>query len=182
VHDFTRRSLPLILVFDISVALASGQTDIREYDVRAGDVSDSSRIEQPQRVTVPVINTSADYSRYMRAARLAQILALLQPLKGTVSQYHSEYGEWPSSLEQIDIEPGQLVDGQLLDGVRLGNNGRIIALLSELFGRGRVFVLEPNAVTGGTHTRWECVTNLNMKTYRGPGIPECAQQQHIRTD
>ena len=132
--------------------------------------------------TIPIINTTADYSGYMRAAQLAQVIALLQPLKITMSQYYSMNGEWPSSLEQINLEPEQMTDGQYLDKVRLGDNGRIIAYLSDIFGRDRILSLLPKSVMGGMHTRWDCVTNLNMKTYQVPGNLNCTQQQHIHTD
>jgi hypothetical protein len=125
--------------------------------------------------TIPVINTTADYNGYMRAAQLAQVIALLQPLKITMSQYFSMNGEWPASLEQM-------TGGQYLDKVRLGDNGRIIAYLSDIFGRDRVLSLQPKSVMGGMHTRWDCVTNLYTKAYQGPGDLNCTQQQHIHTD
>ena len=128
---------------------------------------------------VPVTNTTADYSGYMRAAQLAQVYALLQPLKITMTQYYSMYGEWPSSLEKINLKPEQMTDGQYLDKVRLGDNGKIIAFLSDIFGRDRVLSLEPKSVMGGMNTRWDCVTNLNMKTFQGLTNVKCTQQQQM---
>lgn len=148
--------------------------------VQYHDEKPDTALASPPPVTVPVINTTADYSVYMRAAQLAQVLALLQPLKITMSQYYAMNGEWPSSLEQINLKPEQMTDGQYLDSVGLGDNGRIIAFLSAVFGRDRILSLEPKSVMGGMHTRWDCVTNLNMKTYQGLSGLECTQRQHIR--
>lgn len=48
---------------------------------------------QPQ-AFVPVANTTADYSGYVRSAQLAEVYSLLQPLKMTMLEYYIMNGEW----------------------------------------------------------------------------------------
>jgi hypothetical protein len=55
-------------------------------------VSMQAHAAQPQPF-MPVVNTTADYSGYLRAAQLAEVYSLLQPLKMTMLEYYL-HDEW----------------------------------------------------------------------------------------
>jgi hypothetical protein len=115
---------------------------------------------------MPVSNTTADYSGYMRAAQLTEVYSLLMPIKISMTEYYMTTGEWPSSLQDIRLKPEEMNDGRYLEKVRLGKDGQIYAFLSNTFGKNKLLSLKPRSIMGGTQTRWECFTNVNTK-----GIP-----------
>ena len=125
-------------------------------------VSMQAHAAQPQPF-MPVVNTTADYSGYLRAAQLTEVYSLLQPLKMTMLEYYMMNGDWPSSLADIRLKPEEMTDGRYLDKVRLGKNGEIMAYLSDTFGKDKKLSLAPRSIMGGMQTRWECSTNVNMK-------------------
>jgi hypothetical protein len=125
-------------------------------------VSMQAHAAQPQPF-MPVVNTTADYSGYLRAAQLAEVYSLLQPLKMTMLEYYMMNGDWPSSLADIRLKPEEMTDGRYLDKVRLGKNGEIMAYLSDTFGKDKKLSLAPRSIMGGMQTRWECSTNVNTK-------------------
>ena len=125
-------------------------------------VSMQAHAAQPQPF-MPVVNTTADYSSYLRAAQLAEVYSLLQPLKMTMLEYYMMNGDWPSSLADIRLKPEEMTDGRYLDKVRLGKNGEIMAYLSDTFGKDKKLSLAPRSIMGGMQTRWECSTNVDMK-------------------
>ena len=134
---------------------------------------------QPQ-AFMPVANSTADYSGYLRTAQLAEVYALLQPIKITMMEYYMMRGEWPSSLMDIKLKPEEMTDGQYLDKVRLGNNGQILAYLSNTFGNNKILSLAPRSIMGGMQTRWDCTTNLNTKGMMGMGNMDCKEDKKLR--
>ena len=134
---------------------------------------------QPQ-TFVPVANTTADYSGYLRTAQLAEVYSLLQPIKITMMEYYMMNGEWPSSLADIRLKPEEMTDGQYLDKVRLGKNGQILAYLSNTFGKNKMLSLAPRSIMGGMQTRWDCTTNLNTKGMMGMGNMNCTEDKKLR--
>ncbi len=129
---------------------------------------------------MPVDSTTADYSGYVRAAQLAEVYSLLMPIKMTMTEYYMLNGEWPSSLDQINLKAEEMTDGRYLEKVRLGDDGRIYAYLSETFGKNRLLSLAPKSIMGGTQTRWECSTNVNIKGSMGLRSLQCEQDRHLR--
>jgi len=134
---------------------------------------------QPQ-AFMPVANSTADYSGYLRTAQLAEVYALLQPIKITMMEYYMMNGEWPSSLVDIRLKPEEMTDGQYLDKVRLGKNGQILAYLSHTFGKNKMLSLAPRSIMGGMQTRWDCTTNMNTKGMRGMGNMNCTEDKKLR--
>ncbi len=138
---------------------------------------------QPYAVQPPpmmhVSNTHADYSGYVRASQLAEVYTMLQPLKMTMMEYYMMNGEWPSSLTDIRLKPEEMTDGQYLDKVRLGRNGRILAHLSETFGKNKMLSLAPRSIMGGMQTRWDCTTNLDTGEIKTLGNMNCKEDQKL---
>jgi len=128
---------------------------------------------------MPVANTTADYSGYVRSAQVAQVYSLIQPLKITMTQHYMINGEWPSSLKQINLNPEEMTDGQYLDKVRLGRNGQILAYLSDTFGKNKLLSLTPKSIMGGMQTRWDCTTNLNTKGLHGLPNLKCSEDKNL---
>lgn len=137
---------------------------------------------QPYQVppVMPVTNTTADYSGYLRTAQLTEVYSLLTPLKLTMTEYYMMNGEWPSSLEQIRLKPEDMTDGQYLDKVRLGNNGKIYAYLSKTFGKNKILSLAPRSIMGGMQTRWDCSTNIDTSGLMGLGTLKCSEDRNLR--
>jgi len=134
---------------------------------------------QPQ-AFMPVANTTADYSGYLRTAQLAEVYTLLQPLKMTMMEYYMMNGEWPLSLADIRLKPEEMTDGQYLDKVRLGKNGQILAYLSNTFGKNKMLSLAPKSIMGGMQTRWDCTTNVNTKGMMGQTNMNCKEDTKLR--
>jgi hypothetical protein len=129
---------------------------------------------------LPVVNTTADYSGYLRAAQLAEVYSLLQPLKITMLEYYMMNGDWPSSLADIRLKPEEMTDGRYLDKVRLGKNGEIMAYLSDTFGKDKKLSLAPRSIMGGMQTRWECSTNVNMKSVITLSNLNCTEDPNLQ--
>ena len=108
-------------------------------------------------------NVTQDYSGYLMAAKFAQALALVSPIRMMTEQERSMSGEWPTRLEQIGMSKDDTNDGQYINEVRLGNGGEIITLLSQEFGNNRVIKLAPKSIMGGTSLRWQCFTNISIR-------------------
>ncbi len=135
-------------------------------------------MQPPQ--TMPLDNTTADYSGYVRTAQLTEVYSLLMPIKMTMTEYYMLNGEWPSRFEQINLKAEEMTDGQYLDSVRLGDAGRIVAYLSKTFGKNKLLSLAPKSIMGGTQTRWECTTNVNIRGSMGLSSLNCKQDKHLR--
>ena len=129
---------------------------------------------------IPVNNTTADYSAYVRAAQLAQVYSLLQPLKMTMLEYYIMNGAWPSSLADIRLKPEEMTDGQFLDKVRLGKNGQIMAYLSSTFGNNKMLSLAPRSIMGGMQTTWDCTTNVSSRGAMSQGSLNCREDKNLR--
>lgn len=142
-------------------------------------VNIQAQAAQPQ-AFVPVANTTADYSGYVRSAQLAEVYSLLQPLKMTMLEYYMMNGEWPSTLADIRLKPEEMTDGQYLDKVRLGKNGQILAYLSDTFGKNKMLSLAPRSIMGGMQTRWDCTTNVNTKGLMGLSNMNCKEDKKLR--
>ena len=197
----------LLMVFLIPTGHATDLSFIRDYTCKASDpdckvsarssaltrapftVADAppdvvalntqSYAMQPP-TNMPVDNTSADYSGYVRAAQLTEVYSLLMPIKMTMTEYYMLNGAWPSSLEQINLRPEEMTDGQYLEKVRLGDDGRILAYLSSTFGKNKLLSLAPKSIMGGMQTRWECTTNVVLKGTMGLSSLKCKQDKHLR--
>ena len=128
---------------------------------------------------MPVSSTTADYSGYMRAAQLANVYSMLQPLKIRMTEYYMMNGEWPASLTDIRLEPEEMTDGQYLEKVRLGENGQILAYLSDTFGKGKRLSLSPQSIMGGMQTRWVCRTNVNTDALTGLSNLNCREDKNL---
>jgi hypothetical protein len=89
-------------------------------------------------------------------------------------------GDWPSSLSDIRLRPEEMTDGRYLDRVRVGKNGKIMAYLSDTFGKDKKLSLAPRSIMGGMQTRWECTTNLNTKGMIGMSNMNCREDKKLR--
>lgn len=162
-----------------ALALKPAMQDQAASSLPRADGNPGQSVIQPP-PAMPVMNTAADYSGYVRTAQLTQVYSLLHPLQITMTQHYMMNGEWPSSLKQINLKPDEMTDGEYLDRVRLGKNGKIFAYLSETFGKHKYLSLTPRSIMGGMHTRWDCTTNINTKGLQGLTNINCSENKHLK--
>jgi len=171
IHDYTYKACDL----DSKVPVRNNTL----AQVNAIAVNTHTYAMQPPQ-NIPVDNTNSDYSGYVRTAQLIEVYSLLMPIKMTMTEYYMLNGEWPSRFEQINLKAEEMTDGQYLDSVRLGDKGRIVAYLSSTFGKNKLLSLAPKSIMGGTQTRWECTTNVNIQGSMGLSSLKCKQDRHLR--
>jgi hypothetical protein len=133
-------------------------------------------------VPAPVIYPSVtqDYSGYVLSAKFAQVFTLVLPIRMMAEQEHAMRGQWPTSLEQIGLKKNETSDGRYIDEVRLGENGAVIVLLSKEFGQKRILKLAPKSIMGGMHIRWQCATNLLVKTINALSSFNCETDSTLK--
>lgn len=163
--------------------------DLQAQPVQSKPVSNQPVMSAPAAVStlqqsqlppiMPVANTTPDYTSYLRTAQLSQVYALLQPVKITMTEYYMMHGKWPSRLEDIKLKPEEMTDGQYLEKVRLGDNGQILAYLSDTFGKDKRLSLTPKSIMGGMQTRWDCTTNLNTNKLHGLINSNCSEDKNL---
>ena len=188
----------LFMFILMSTAQAMDASFIRDYNYNANDLNSKAparnytlkrmnavavnthtyAMQPPQ--NIPVDNTNADYSGYVRTAQLTEVYSLLMPIKMTMTEYYMLNGEWPSTFKQINLKAEEMTDGHYLDRVRLGENGRIVAYLSSTFGKNKLLSLAPKSIMGGTQTRWECTTNVSIQGSMGLNSLKCKQDGRLR--
>lgn len=100
-----------------------------------------------------------DDERFARAARLAQVVQTLTPLRITLMEHFQYNGEWPASIEDLGLDPNRL-HARGIEKVELLPGGGIRAHLSAEFGAGRTLDLIPAEEMDGLSMRWNCRTNL----------------------
>jgi len=175
---------------NIKAEIKANPAKIREELERALSLKPGSHTPaQPQQVQaqptptvpgIPVMTTTPDYSGYVRAAQFVQVIVLIQPLKITMQKYYMNYGEWPSSLSQLNLSPDEMTDGKYLNKIRLGKDGLIFAYLSNVFGERKFLSLQPKSIMGGMNTRWDCYTNLNTKNIKNQFAQSCEHNKDIK--
>jgi hypothetical protein len=89
------------------------------------------------------------------------------------------HGKWPAKLEDIRLKPEKMTAGQYLEQVQPGDNGQIVAYLSDTFGKDKLLSLTPKSIRGGMQTRWHCMTNLNTDKLHGLINMNCSEDRKL---
>jgi hypothetical protein len=126
------------------VAIHERLLHYRHYDRRERDDDEGARLE---------------LERAMRAARLAEVLQNIVPLKTMLTEHYHVTGDWPASVEALGLEPDRL-HGRGIERIEILPGGGIRAHLSAEFGNGRSLDLLPAEQMDGLSIRWNCRTNL----------------------
>lgn len=93
-------------------------------------------------------------------AQLAQALGSLNPLKLAAVEHRMSNGEWARQMQDLGFEPKTMKSSDI-SKVKLGKSGSIIANLDAHFGDGKLLVLTPTEVLGGTQYEWQCAANFS---------------------
>jgi hypothetical protein len=101
----------------------------------------------------------AMYDRYVKTATLTEILTLLVPIKNVVSEYYMSEGDWPTSLEQMQLS--SMSEAGKIASVSLRGRGEIVADISPAFGPGTLLILIPSSAGSGGTIQWSCAATLN---------------------
>lgn len=117
-----------------------------------------------QAVASTLNQSTADYSGYVKAAKLSQVMSLLMPVRMRMNEYRSIHGEWPDEMKDIKLKAGEMNDGEFIEAVKLGKDGKIFAFLDSKFGSDKLLSYAPREIMGGMNMRWECLSNISMKT------------------
>lgn len=110
-------------------------------------LTDQTRVLEPEQ------------ERLLLAARLADTVSSISPIRTYLLEYYYSMGEWPESLEQVGLDSVTLYS-QDIEAVQLGGDGIVQARLSQAFGNGKFLELAPFEVLSGTSMRWRCRSNL----------------------
>jgi hypothetical protein len=100
-----------------------------------------------------------DQERILLAARLANAVSSISPIRTYLLEYYYSMGQWPESLDQLGLDPVTLYS-QDIEAVQLGRDGIVQARLSQAFGNGKFLELLPYEEMSGTSMRWRCRSNL----------------------
>lgn len=175
------RADPVLIRRELEAAL-------QQHNIRQSEIT-STPLKQPAQQQTPIaqvaqpeqalpVNTTPDYSPFMRKAQLAQVMVLISPIKLTMTDYYMQNGEWPSSLQDLRLKPNDMNDGQYVEGVQLYKGGRLVTRLGKPFGQQRYLELIPKNIMGGMATRWDCNTNVDLSGM-ARGSLNCEQVDHI---
>ncbi|MDH5473201.1 MAG: pilin [Gammaproteobacteria bacterium] len=141
----------------------------------AGDVSISNQSAvNTVPAVMPQVNTAMPvYNEYVQAAKLANIMAMITPVRMHVMQFYNMNGDWPANLGDVGLDTDTMTDGENIETVKLDKNGEIRVLLTKAYGNGKFISLKPRSIMGGTNIKWDCSTNLNKKSFSVPGSLSC---------
>jgi len=93
-------------------------------------------------------------------AQLAQALGSLNPLKLAAVEHRMGNGEWARKVEDLGFQ-SETMKSSDISKVKLGKSGSIVANLDPHFGAGKLLVLTPTEVLGGTQYEWQCAANFS---------------------
>ncbi len=121
----------------------------------------SAQTAQPQ---MPGYIGQSSPQVYVQRAALANVLALVVPLKTAIASYYVEIGKQPENFSQLGLQAGEMTDGNYIKHVKILPDGALRIELSEFFGSGHYLVLTQQSVMGGSQIKWQCVSNLPEET------------------
>jgi|GEM_PF-2456776 len=113
--------------------------------------------------------TVASYRNYHIRARLAGVLANLDPVKAQISTYYQIMGQFPTSKQDLDIAAFDLSEHDHINLAMLTARGGIKVTLSNELGINKYLVLQPKTSKNGAFIKWRCLTNVDDKYL---GIPQ----------
>lgn len=121
---------------------------------------------------IPEGEEPATTGRLLFQSKLTNVMSLLTPIKFEIQQYYMMNGSWPEKPEDIGFDKANLKSADIKE-VLLGEQGAIIARLSENFGSEKRVVLAPNLVMDGTSMEWQCMANFPSQAMMMAGMKLC---------
>ena len=121
---------------------------------------------------IPEENEPAIAGKMMFQSRLSSVLSLLTPIKFQIQQYYMMNGEWPEKPQQLGLNQENLKSADITE-VLFGDQGAIVASLSDNFGTGKRVVLAPQLVMDGTNMEWQCMANFPAQSMITAGMKMC---------
>ena len=102
--------------------------------------------------------------RMLLRSQLGRAVSELTTLKMHSLMYFSEFGAWPSTPEELGLDPKTL-HTEDISAVSFLANGTIAAQLRERFGTNKHLWLVPSETLGGASMGWKCRTDLSARIY-----------------
>ncbi len=106
-------------------------------------------------------------NNYVVKARLSEAMAELTAVKVPVMEYYMSHGEWPDSLEDINLPQTTFEGSKSLSYVSIDGDGSIVGELHDSFGSGKILRFTPGQNTGMIN-RWTCSSNLPARVLPNP--------------
>ncbi len=124
--------------------------------------SDAKEQDQPERPSALIAKS------YVPKAKLAQVLVDLTALKIPMTEYFMIEGEWPNSLEDINLPLNLFEGSKELSYVSIDDSGNIIGELDGSFGPDKMIRLSPQQNQNTFNIRWECSSNISARFLPNP--------------
>jgi hypothetical protein len=121
---------------------------------------------------IPEGEEPATTGKLLFQSKLTNVMSLLTPIKFEIQQYYMMNGSWPEKPEDVGFNQENLKSADIKE-VLLGEQGAIIARLSENFGNEKRVVLAPNLVMDGTSMEWQCMANFPSLSMMTAGMKLC---------
>jgi hypothetical protein len=109
-------------------------------------------------------------------SRLGNVIALLTPIKLEIQQFYQMNGSWPEKPADLGLNQEKL-KSEDINEVLLGDQGAIVAWLSEHFGEKKKLVLAPKLVMDSTSMEWQCMANFPAQSMMMAGMKLCESRR-----
>lgn len=96
---------------------------------------------------------------FRKKAMLGGAMADVSTVKIMVSMHLYENGEFPTNISDLGLDAESMTSSNV-SGLKIEENGAILAQLPEKLGDKKEFRLIPKLVMGGQHIEWSCYSNL----------------------
>ncbi|HEY8941763.1 MAG TPA: DUF4124 domain-containing protein [Cellvibrio sp.] len=104
----------------------------------------------------------------VKKANAAKALSLVNPLRIMIAQYYAENGQWPARFADLDLNPADLREKDVIDDVELRLGGVLhVRLAHSTFGENEIMQLIPRETMGGQSLAWDCRTSLDKNYWVG---------------
>ena len=105
---------------------------------------------------------------FHKKAMFASAMADVSTVKMLVTMHLYENGEFPVSISDLGLEVESMTSSHV-SGLKIEENGTVLAKLPEKLGDNREFKLIPKLVMGGHNIEWNCYSNLPAYILSGTG-------------
>ncbi|MDZ7922454.1 MAG: pilin, partial [Marinagarivorans sp.] len=100
-------------------------------------------------------------------AKLAQVFALVSPLKLAALEHYQNTLKFPSQFEELGYKRQEFEDGKLIDRIEFTAEGGILLQLGKDFDPNSKLLLLSDALKNHQIFKWQCKTNIPQH-YLGP--------------
>lgn len=152
----------------------SGQEQVSKKTVQQRRLQKNTTLKNLESASeYPAEEAGGMLSNLVFQSRFAQALNASTVLKLSVTEYYTYRGQWPSSLEDLNLDPAAMTSSQI-DATEVSDNGKIRFQLNAEFGENKEIWLYPKEVMGGMQIEWACYSNFPAKMLtNAAGIELC---------